>query len=160
MRCPSCESENVRRLSAVWEEGSYSETTVARSSTKGSSDVWGGGQMGYAQTRQSGTTRSTTTGMTALAERARPPELVRPFFDGMRLLGMGAGGIFLGGLIIAAATSDPVAFTLMAAASAWLVWYVVNRARRGLAFNRNDYPSLRERWERSWWCAKCGEIYE
>jgi hypothetical protein len=160
MRCPSCESENVRRLSAVWEEGSYTETTVSRTSTKGSSNVWGGGQMGRVDNRQSGTTRSTTTGQSKLAERARPPEQDTPILYGLKALGMGAVVIFFGGAGIAVATSDPVAFVVMAVAAGLLVWHVLSRLRRGLAFNHGEYPALRERWERSWWCSKCGEIYD
>ena len=159
MQCPSCSSDNVRRLSAVWEEGSYSETTVSRSSTSGRSTVWGGGGMGSMQTRQSGTTRSTTTGTTALADRARPPERATPIMFALRTLGLSAVAIFFGGVVVAVATSDPVAFTLMTIASVVVVLFVVNGVRRGLAFNRGQYPGLRADWERSWWCAKCGEIY-
>ena len=160
MRCPTCESENVRRLSAVWEEGSYSETTVARTSSKGSSSVWGGGQMGAVQNRQSATTRSTTSGSSALADRARPPERQAPILYAVKALGVGAVVIFFGGVVIAVATSDPVAFTVMAIAAVGLVLHVVNRLRSGFEFNRGQYPALRERWERSWWCSKCGGMYE
>jgi hypothetical protein len=160
MRCPACSSEDVRRLSAVWEEGSYSETTVSRTRSKSTSNVWGGGQMGAVQHRQTGTTHSTTTGRSALAERARPPERAAPFLFAVRTLGVGAVAIFFGGVVIAVATSDPVAFSVMTLASVLLVAYVINAVRTGLAFNRSEYPGLREQWEHSWWCSRCGEIYQ
>jgi hypothetical protein len=160
MRCTACDSENVRRLSAVWEEGTFTQHSTARTTTKGRSNFFGGGQMGTLSGTQSGTTHTTTHGTTELARRAARPSPETPIRDALVMLGGGAVAIFVIGVIVAVATSDPVAFLLMAVLAGLLVARVVQLTRRGLAFNRSELPGLRNRWERSWWCSKCGEVFE
>jgi hypothetical protein len=79
MRCPGCDSEQTRKLAAVWEEGSYTEVSTAKTTVKGQSNYFGGGQMGVISNRQMGTTRTTTSGMTELAKRAARPSPETPF---------------------------------------------------------------------------------
>lgn len=160
MRCSACDSENVRRLSVVWEEGTFTQHSTAKTTVKARSNFFGGGQMGTTSGTQSGTTRTTTHGMSELAKRAARPSAATPLRDAAGMLVVGAGVIFVVGVIVAVATSDPVAFTLMAVLGVLLVTRVVQLTGRGLAFNRNDLPGLSSRWERSWWCSKCGEIFE
>lgn len=159
MQCPACESDNTRKLAAVWEEGSYTQVSTAKTTMKGQSNVVGGGQTGVLSSRQKGTTRTTTTGMTNLAKRAARPSPETPIRDAAIMLGEGAVAIFVGGVIVAVAVSDPFAFVLMAIAAALLVWRVYVLTVRGLQYNRRELPDLLAQWERSWWCTKCGEIF-
>jgi hypothetical protein len=78
----------------VWEEGSYTEVSTAKTTVKGQSNYFGGGQMGVISTRQKGTTRTTTSGMTELAKRAARPGPETPLRDALVMLGGGAVAIF------------------------------------------------------------------
>jgi hypothetical protein len=159
MRCPGCDSEQTRKLAAVWEEGSYTEVSTAKTTVKGQSNYFGGGQMGVISNRQKGTTRTTTSGMTELAKRAARPGPETPLRDALVMLGGGAVAIFFGGIVVAAIVSEPLAFVLMPVAAALLVWRVFVLTSRGLQFNRSELPGLLAHWERSWWCTRCGDIF-
>ena len=90
MKCPACDSENTRRVAVVWEEGTYTEHSTARTTMKVQTNVYGGGQMGAVSGRQTGTTRITTTGMSELARKVARPEPETPMRDAVRVLGISA----------------------------------------------------------------------
>ncbi len=160
MRCPACDSENTRRAAVVWEEGTYTEQSTATTTTKLRSNVYGGGQMGAVSGRQTGTTRTTTTGMSELARKVARPEPETPVRDAVQVLGIAAVSIFFGGAAVAGIVSEPLAFVLMPVASVLVLYWVFTRTSRGLRYNRNELPVRLAKWDRSWWCSKCGEVFE
>ena len=160
MECPACNSDNTRRVAVVWEEGSYTQVSTAKTITKGQSSVFGGGQMGTVASRQTGTTRTETRGMTELARKVARPDPETPLRDALRILGISAVSIFFGGAVVAGIVSEPLAFVLMPVAAAIVVYWVFVRTSRGLRYNRAEQPELLARWQRSWWCSKCGEVFE
>jgi len=160
MKCPACDSDGTRRVSVVWEEGTYTQQSTASTTTKIQSHVYGGGGMGALSGRQTGTTHTTTTGMSELARRVARPEPETPLRDALKVLGISAVSIFFGGAAVAGIVSEPLAFVLMPVASALVLYWVFTRTSRGLRYNRNEFPGLLEKWRRSWWCSKCGEVFE
>jgi hypothetical protein len=116
--------------------------------------------MGAVSSRQTGTTRTETRGMTELARKVARPEPETPLRDAVVILGVSAVSIFFGGAIVAALVSEPLAFVLMPIAAAAVLYWVFVRTSRGLRYNRTELPRRLASWQRSWWCSKCGEIFE
>lgn len=150
MKCPACDSDNTRRVAVVWEEGTYTQVSTAKTTTRGRSNVFGGGQMGAVSSHQTGTTRTETRGMSELAKTVARPEPETPLRDAVVALGISAVSIFFGGVVVAALLSEPLAFVLMPIAAVAVLYWVFVRTSRGLRFNRTELPGHLAVWQRSW----------
>lgn len=161
MRCPSCESDNVRRLSVVYDEGSYTETSKSTTNMSGGGVMMAGTAGGVYTSRQAGTTTTTTRGLSELAKKAAPPEKRKPIRE---FLGMLAGLVVVSLIATAIlATLLPLPdFMIQLGAIAFFIWAMrrlIASTKRDLEYNRSEFPDRLEQWKNSWLCSKCGEIY-
>ncbi len=98
--------------------------------------------------------------MSELAKRVARPEPETPLRDAVVTLGVSAVSIFFGGVVVAALVSEPLAFVLMPIAAAAVLYWVFSRTSRALRYNRTELPGHLAAWQRSWWCSKCGKVFE
>lgn len=143
MQCTQCNSDNVQKLSLVYEQGTQNIQTTGYTTGSGVGVGSGGLGVGF------GSTRTTTTGksQSIVAQKAAPPDkksLVLPIV-------MVIGGIFF----LMASFKGGWAIVLgwgLIAAGGFMIW-------KGYQYNKNTYPPLYTEWQRSWFCNKCGSIF-
>jgi len=140
LACTKCGAAEVRRLSLIYQEGL--STINTQSQTMGSSFGGGGAAFGSASTNTTGQQQ------TALSKQASPPakkhtilwSIAAAIVGFMTLGSLAHPG--LGDLIGIAATAASVRFALQAK-----------------AYNALKFPELYQRWERSFMCNRCGEVF-
>ena len=136
MQCPSCGSENTQSFQMAYETGAQDNVSTSRTFGAGATPGKIGG--GSAVTVSSGTS------MTKLAKRTAPP----PYKSvGKSVAVMLFGGAFAGlfsGTLLAAIVACVAGVT----------------AVLRYQYNKQEFPSLYEKWKRSWVCHKCGATYE
>jgi hypothetical protein len=89
------------------------------------------------------TSRTRGTQMTEAAKRAAPPAK-KPF---VQIILLGLFLAFLAGAFI----STTIAFLILIGAGAMAYF--------SYKFNSEQYPGLRETWNKSWMCQRCGSIF-
>jgi hypothetical protein len=139
MQCKSCGSDNVQKLSLVYEQGTQNIKTTGRTYGSGVGVGRGGIGAGF------GSARTTTTGksQSLAAKKAAPPE--------KKPIALAIGVIVIG-LFIAIAI-DAVAVGLIAVAIGGFLFWTFYR------YNKNTFPPLYAEWDKSWLCNKCGAVY-
>ncbi len=158
MQCPTCGSGDLKRLSVVIEEGTFTGTSETEGSVTGTTRGAAGGQHLYASTSESVSTRTATTSSSVLAQKLAPPEKesITPRVVVALVAGfVGALAVTMG-LGLYGTTGDVVGFSVMAV----IVALFVPSIMRKKAFNEQEWPELYERWEHSFHCSRCGEIFE
>jgi hypothetical protein len=135
MQCPKCQSENTQRLQVIYDAGTHQISTTSTSFMAGAGTAGGAG--GTASTSTSGTSQ------THQAAKAAPPPkqsmqlggwmiaigVFAQMTDNYKLIGL---GLLIGGV------------------------FLIGRARK---YNATEWVALRNRWENSWMCNKCGNMY-
>lgn len=139
MQCAQCHSDNVQKLSVIYQSGTQTINTTSR--TFGSGVGFGGGGLlgvGSASTRTTGQQQSHLAGIAAPPKKrsySAPVIIIT-----MSIISMMAG--WMSGAF----------FLLPLALSAFLVY-------RAFAYNKNQWPPKYQHWSKSWHCNKCGVIY-
>ncbi len=144
LACPKCTSGEVRKLSMIYKEGLSIITT--RTQSAGSGMAVGGGGVAFGSGRGS----ATTTGkqQTALSKEASPPGKKHAILWSIAAVIMGIWTlssffpISLGSLLLLGATVLAGRFAL-----------------KGFQWNKEEYPGLYARWEQSFMCNRCGEVF-
>lgn len=138
MKCPKCNSENVQKLSVIYESGTHNIDT--QSDTVGGGFAWGSG--GGSVFTGGATTRTSGTQQSILADRATPPQkrsyiLCFVFFvGGFALMYI---EVVLWGILFVIGS---------------IVWgYFVHQ------YNTSTWQKLYNDWSASWHCNRCGELY-
>jgi hypothetical protein len=140
--CPCCKSENIQRLSAVYEGGLSDVNT----STKGTGIGIGRGGIGVGI----GTSKTTGTSQTAASLRAAPPAK-KPYLK--PLLAIAAAFIVIS--IIASAKGNVAAALIKVAwlcASAGWVYHAFQ-------YNTKVWPPLKAAWDDSYLCNRCNVMF-
>lgn len=138
--CPKCSSSEARSLSLIHREG----LTNTQGQTAGTSVGSLGGSLGVSTMRGTITAQS----QTVLSKEAAPPE-ARAFFPWV------LSAIVLG-LFVLAQLGDIGFWTVVAALLAVLS---VLQAKRARAFNTQELPGLKARWDQSFMCNRCGQVF-
>jgi hypothetical protein len=140
LACPKCGASEVRKLSLIYDEGR--STIRTQSQTVGAG--FSGGGMGF------GSASTSTTGQqqTALSKQAAPP--ARKMWLLWGAVAVVSGFMALGGL------RHPGFGTLVLIA---IVAWAARSAMRGREYNATVHPGLLERWQRSWMCNRCGDMF-
>jgi len=135
MFCPTCNSNNIQKLSLVFENGlSHIDT---RTSGSGVGVGVGGGGVGVGLGFGGGRTRGTQ--MTATAAKAAPPQKRR-----------------YGWFVFFAV----ICFFIGESAHTWLLgtllfgWLAFSAAK----YNRTQFPILFRTWDEAYMCTRCGTI--
>ncbi len=143
MDCPQCKSDNVQKLSIIYESGTQQINTTSRTVGGGVGYAGGlGGGAGSASTHTTGQSQS------LLAQKAAPPKkktfgvAVLVLFTGLIFLCMAMGGSNNSFLIFLA--SIPLSVFL---------------GYKAYRYNQDEYPPLYQNWLKMWHCHKCGSIY-
>jgi hypothetical protein len=133
MQCTQCGSDNVQRLSIIYQSGTQHISTTSTTFGAGGGTGFG---VGSATTSTSGTSQS------YLAVKAAPP--LKKSYRSILLLipGIGVAGL-----------AESILPLLVLAAIAAL------RCYHSFRYNKGVYPGLRATWLKSWHCNKCGIIY-
>jgi hypothetical protein len=143
LRCPTCGSDEVRRLSVVHADGLSTVKTVGLSKPAGHG-------AGHHPQRESIATAAT---MQSLASaQAAPPARREPL-----LVGCGALiCMLLAGIVLGLIASVP-GFLIGAGVVGWIFWRQLQSARR---WNADEYPALLAQWQRTFRCDHCGARFQ
>jgi len=139
MECPQCKSDNVQKLSIIYQHGTQKINTSSRTFGSGV----GGGSRGLGVGFGSAHTTTSGTSQSLIAKMAAPPAkksykfTALLFLFGALLLSFGDYG-FLGILLIG------------------LGGFL---AYSSYMYNQNEWPPKNKQWQSSWHCNKCGDIY-
>ncbi len=143
--CPQCGSDNIQRFSVAFRGGA--STIDTKTSTTGIGIGRGG--LGV------GTAGSHTTGvqMTQLAKEVAPPAKKKYMFPIIisLIIWIVVDRSFLS-VMGTTAAGIPGYISLAAA-----LWYFVYQ--KVYVWNKNVWPGLYEKWEKSWVCLKCGHKF-
>jgi hypothetical protein len=156
MTCPNCSSDQIQRISAIYEAG----TSVVETTTTGGGVAFSKDGMAPILAASS----STGTQQTKLAARATPPArrpvgkaivaaiVASPILAVVLTLatGFACGLVGASGETIGAVTGI-VSWGALATFSVGFVAMAVVDYK----FNREEWPVLREEWERKWFCHRC-----
>lgn len=151
--CPRCGAREAKTLSMVRAQGTTTGTGTA-SGWVSDNDGSGGGHMA--------TFRTQTTSYTGAARAAAPPVKKS---TGLALIGLGivvaAVLIGLGYMFSTGPSSSTMSFLPIygVIAGAVLVIVGVILAPRDMAYNRDVYPDASTRYDRSWQCQRCGNVF-
>lgn len=143
MQCTQCNSDNVQKLSLVYEQGTQNIQTTGH--TTGAGVGFGSGGLGAAF----GSARTTTAGksQSITAQKAAPPNK-KPLILQVVLT-------IVGILLLMADFKGGWAIVLgwgLIATGGFMIW-------KSYQYNKNTYPPLYAEWQRSWFCNKCGSIF-
>lgn len=173
MNCPNCQSDNTRRFSVIYAEGTSSATSTSKTSGTVSGYANSGSMMGAV----SGSTTTQTTAHTTLAANCAPPWIESPIRVFARIFGVSIAITIISTIVVGCADemiahhaiweffgTGPAAarnfFLTMSLPMVVGLLLGIRSARRQADYNRNKYPELLSRWQRSWLCMKCGKAYE
>lgn len=154
MQCSKCGSEDLKRLELIVEEGSSTQVSEAKGTTRGAA----GGSNLIAST----SVKTTTQSMSKLAEKVAPPHKKSPLgsiFMGVLIAPIGA--IVIGVLLSLVIDPDPTLGGMIMFLSAILIFVkFVLTAKKSASFNKNEFPAIYHSWRNSFHCGRCGEIFE
>ena len=137
-QCSQCGSEDIQKLSMVYEAGTSVIDTRSRGSSTGIGITRGG--LGIGTAVNSSRTRGTQT--SEIAKRAAPPPAKTAL--GWLVLGL------VGGLLLWALAGPILALALFGLCIFLMI--------KGNAYNGGELVKLREAWNQSWLCHRCGTI--
>ena len=137
MQCPTCHSDNVQKLSLVYEQGTQNIRTTGRTTGGGVGLGRGGLMVGGG----GGTTRTKGKSQSIAAQKAAPPD--------KKKIALPVLLIVAGVLLFSYSTMLGVA---VLAAGGFLLW-------KFSQYNSQTYPPLYAQWEKSWLCNKCGSLF-
>ena len=147
LNCPKCQSDDVRRLSLIHKAGA--STFEAATSAIG---IGGGGE-GFL----GGLVGASTSGRqrTKLSQEAAPPRRRELSTFEFACLIVGAIMIFVN----LSSVTNPSGPNL------WFIIGIAGVANGGVAlyraikWNRDEHPALQKRWEDSFMCMRCGDVF-
>ncbi|SKA19131.1 hypothetical protein SAMN02745119_03064 [Trichlorobacter thiogenes] len=138
--CPACKSENIQRLSVIYEAGlSEINTTSSTSGIGGSCGSFGGGVA---------STSTTGISQTAASQRATPPEkqsYLKPLLAIyiLHIVAQVFGPKFWGGHLFT--------YAWMAVSVLWVCF--------AFQYNKKTWPPLKAAWDDSYMCNRCNKIF-
>jgi len=139
MECPQCKSDNVQKLSIIYQLGTQKINTSSRSFGSGV----GGGRGGFIGGFGSSSTTTTGTSQSLIAKMAAPP--AKKTYVATVIL------FLIGGIILA--TGSYIFIGLLLIGGGGFMAY------KDYNYNQNEWPPINKNWQNSWHCNKCGEIY-
>jgi hypothetical protein len=141
LACPKCSSNDAKSLSLIYREGL---SIINTQTTTFGSAVGSGGGVAF------GSSSGTTTGrqQSVLSRQAAPPARKGWILWAILVVAFGMGAV--GGMV------HPGIGTLLAIA---MVVFSVRMVMRARKFNVEEYPGIYQRWERSFMCNRCGEVF-
>jgi predicted RNA-binding Zn-ribbon protein involved in translation (DUF1610 family) len=138
LNCPRCGSEHVRSLSLVYREG----LAVVNTGTAGAAVGAASGRVAVGGAKTAGTQQS-------LASIGAAPPEKRSAGGGFGIM---AFGLFL--LLVGMEAGAAALLLGLAAIAAGAVWvYAASQ------YNGNVFPGLHRRWESSYSCSRCAEVF-
>jgi DNA-directed RNA polymerase subunit RPC12/RpoP len=148
--CPKCGSEEVKKLSIVHASG----FSNLQSQTLMSGVGIGGGEIGIGM----GTAVTSGTQQTSLSTSVAPPAQRKPRSGPPAA--WGCGTIIVGTIIAVAAESAGV--FEVALLIGLIIWAVMTNSEQQAAkrWNQAELPHLKEKWDRSVMCLRCGNVWE
>lgn len=140
--CPSCQSDNIQRLSVVYEGGLSDINTK----TKGTALGLGRGGIGVGV----GASKTTGTSQTAASKRAAPPAkkgYLKPL--------LGIFGIFI--VLSMFLGKSEILGALMG-----IGWLVASAGwvYHAFQYNAKIWPPLKATWDSSFLCNRCNEMFD
>lgn len=142
--CPSCKSDNIQRLSVVFEGGLSDINTKSVGPALGV----GRGSMGVGV----GASRTTGTSQTAASQRAAPPAKKRYLKPLLAIFGV----YFLSSIFIAIQSNSNILASLLS-----IGWLAATAGWSYFAFQYNSktWPSLKASWDNSYLCNRCNGMF-
>ncbi len=140
--CPSCKSDNIQRLSVIYEGGLSDINTKS----KGTAIGFGRGGIGVGV----GSSKTTGTSQTAASQRAAPPAKKRY----LKPLLIVFATFMLMSLFIDAKSSivtNVLGIGWFAASAGWIYY--------AFQYNAKKWPPLKAVWDNSYLCNRCNEMF-
>lgn len=140
--CPSCQSDNIQRLSVIYEGGLSDINTK----TKGTALGFGRGGIGVGV----GASKTTGTSQTAASQRAAPPAKKRYLKPLLAIFGLFIViSIFMG--TKSNLVANALGFVWLAASAGWVYF--------AFQYNSKTWPPLKAAWDDSYLCNRCNEMF-
>lgn len=154
MKCGICESDNVQRLSVIYQNGTSKTTGNIHSSHTGGGLGFGSGGFGGFGGMGSTNSSVNTTTTSDLAKRCAPPAKYN-FKAPLLMVFLALIAFFSFDLF---ATMDISGMATLAILG--LIGGAVYFGYKGFNYNKTEYPVLMQAWSKKWHCNKCGEIFD
>lgn len=138
IKCPHCDSRNVKKSSAMVDQGTRNSSGISRGGWVSSS-----GRFGVSQRKYSSTSATTA------AELNAPPTPSSPMIGYLVLVGL---------VVLWVPISMPNVLALILGE---FVLAIVGSVLLVAMFNRPSATdrAVRQRWDKQWYCLRCGELF-
>ncbi|MDA8332731.1 MAG: hypothetical protein M0027_16295 [Candidatus Dormibacteraeota bacterium] len=156
MECPTCHSDDTQAVPVAYHAGVSNIETTSHSGAKLGVGLVGG-QLGVG-VLGGGRTKTQGVSLTNQAQQLAPPEEMRPTY---RLNRRWLWGILV--LVVASLLSSIsviLGIAVLLGFAVWLFSWRHSQSEKAKAYNRDVLPGLLARWNRSWFCRRCGCIFE
>ena len=152
IRCPRCGSGDAKALRVIRQQGTSTGTGTSTGWVQGN-----GSDPGHSVTMTTRTTTYTDAALAAAPPRKRENAMV--LLVAGPIIGVIVG--WIGWYLATSNTFGTVAINLLLALIIGFAIMAIGMVLLpgDLAFNREDYPRMYERWSRSWACQRCGEVF-
>lgn len=138
--CPSCQSDNIQRLSVIYESGLANIKTTSTGAGMG----YGGGRGGMV----GGTQETTGKSQTVASKRAAPPEK-QTYLAPLAFLFV---LFFILGLMVDSALIHTLLNVGFLLAAGWWIYYAFQ-------YNKKTWPPLKQAWDSTFLCNRCGKHF-
>lgn len=177
MKCPSCGSEDTRKYSVIYEQGTH--VSEAKVHTAGAATIISAapGAPGPYYGSYSGITTETRNTQSHLAAKCSPPTRRKPVKEFFTSIWMAAVTMFIASILLiivdevadnfpisrlAGSTENFVLMLGMGFIFAAVIGAVVGvkRFKTGASYNAHVYPGKLDAWRKSRLCMECGTSYQ
>lgn len=132
MKCPNCESEDIKRLEVIYEQETYETNAISKTEKK------------FFLLNSTSQTQTSATTMSIAAKRSIPPKKksydIPIMFIIFGFILLFFKKIFLIGILL-------------------ITVFTFNLIER-IGYNKNDWPKEYDEWKKSWMCTRCGNIFK
>jgi hypothetical protein len=156
VECPKCQSENVQAMPVAYHAGVSNIDTTSKSGPRLGVGLAGGG-LGVG-VLGGGRTKTKGISVSSLSEQLAPPVQMT---SGLKKIGcLSLLGVCLV-TFVAAASQNGIATTIVFLAAligaGYWIYYSIDKAHK---YNQNVFPGLMDTWNQSWFCLRCGNVFE
>ena len=169
MECPKCGSADFKKLSIIVDEGTYTSVSDSDGVINGSSRGAVGGRVQSSSLTGTVSSTTVTSNISDLAYKLAAPYKASPVITVLKGIGYGFLCVFISELIceyIFDRASDNfqtylfISFIIGMIPAGFIMKARIKKAIQEHRFNKYEYPLLYSRWEQSFHCNRCGEVFE
>lgn len=155
MECSKCQSEDVQAVPVAYHSGVTNIDTTSKSGARLGAGIVGGG-LGVG-VLGGGKTKTKGVSVSNLSQQLAPPVPMASRWGKIGCLSLLAVAVLEPVGSAVNSTLGSILFLLALAGGGYWLYHSIDKARK---YNRDVFPGLMDTWSRSWFCLRCGNVFE